>query len=150
LVSGDYVTSRINLSGGDAILVQGKVRLYVTGNFDVTGNSKVEILPGGSLEIYIGGTGNISGNGIVNDTQLASRCAVYGLNSCKILTYSGTSSFIGKVYAPHAAFTLTGTSDAYGSFVANSFNCQGTMGLHYDEALGQALNFFQPISWEEF
>jgi hypothetical protein len=62
--------------------------------------------------------------------------------------FGGGSAFYGSVYAPEADFKFSGTSDAYGSFTANTITVAGTANIHYDEALSAA----GPIliaSWNE-
>ena len=75
---------------------------------------------------------------------------VKGLPTCTNLTYAGDAQFIGTVYAPEANFKIVGDSDAYGSFLAKSFVCNGKMGLHYDEALATPTNGVVKIGkWQE-
>ncbi len=148
--TGDYLMSNVTVPGGKSMLITGNVRLYVNDKFEINGSGFVKIAPGGSLQVYIGKTGIISGSAIVNDTQNARNCAIYGMPTCTTLTYSGSTAYIGTVYAPQANFTLSGSTDVFGSFVANSFNCSGSMGIHYDEALGNPYKLaFEIVSWEE-
>jgi hypothetical protein len=125
------------------------VRIYFTGEFDTSGSGYVRILAGAQLEIYLGDKGVISGSGVVNDTQNAANCAIYGLPTCTTITYSGSAQYIGTVYAPSAAFTFSGGEGASGSFVAGSMTLSGSAGVHYDEALGRPAAPYSVASWEE-
>jgi hypothetical protein len=153
LVGGlDYkVSASLSVPGGKSLLVTGpgKVRLWVTGDFTLSGSAFAEIQTGADFELYIGGKGTISGGGIMNDTQNASHCAVYGLPTCTTMTYSGSAAYIGTVYAPQAAFTFSGGAGGSGSFVANTVTISGSAGVHYDEALGRPTAPYSIMSWEE-
>lgn len=96
----------------------------------------VWLMPGASLKLYVGGAKCvISGSGVVNGSERASSMAIYGLPACTTVTYSGSSAYIGTVYAPSAKFTLSGGSYACGAFLAKSFVMSGGMNVHCDEAL---------------
>ena len=150
LPTGDYISgTALTLNGGNTILITGKVRLYFKADFTIAGGGELRIAPGASLEIYLGAAGKFGGNGIVNGTLTAENCAIYGLPTCTTLDYNGGSGFIGTVYAPSADAKFAGSSDASGSFVANSFTTSGGMNIHYDEALGRKGAVFQISSWRE-
>jgi len=150
LTSGDYVHgSTLTINGGQTLLIVGKVRIYFSADFAISGGGELRISPGASLEVYLGAAGNFGGNGIINQTLTAANCAVYGLPTCSSVVYNGGSSFIGTIYAPNADVKLAGNSDASGAFVGNSFTTSGGMNIHYDEALGRMGAAFQVVSWRE-
>ena len=93
----------------------------------------------------------ISGSGIVNNPGNAANLAIYGLPSVKTVTYSGSSEFIGTLYSPSAAFTISGGSDAVGAVVINTITLSGGMNFHYDEALGGGTGLLKYVvsSWRE-
>jgi hypothetical protein len=149
-LTGDYKhTGDLAVSGGERLIVSGNVRLYVTGDFLTSGGGAVEILPGGSLELYIGGKAVFSGGGVVNTTQTAAQCGIYGLPTCTSITYNGSAAFVGQVYAPQAAFTFNGNDNASGSFTADSITINGTVGIHFDQALRRPAGPFTIASWSE-
>ena len=155
LTTGDWVyssSSDLNIGGGKSIIVAGpgRVRFYVANaKFTTSGSGFIKILAGASFELYLGDEGTISGSGIVNDNQNATQCAIYGLPTCTVMTYSGSAQYIGTVYTPQAAFTFSGGQGAAGSFVANTMTLSGSAGVHYDEALGNPGVDYSVISWEE-
>src|ERR1051326_1780118 len=104
----------INVSGGKSLIVTGgDVTLYVNGNFTTSGSGYVYIAPGASLKLYVSGTFTVSGTGVMNGAGYASKNAVYGLStSSQNWAYSGSSAFIGTVYAPYANFTFSGSAGA--------------------------------------
>jgi hypothetical protein len=148
LTANDYLQSgNFGVGLGYSLLISGKVRLYVTGTFTTSGT--ITILPGGSLELYVGGTCSIQGGGVVNATQSAANCEIYGLPTCTAVTYSGSAAYIGQVYAPHAAFSFSGVAGASGAFTAKTITLSGSSGIHYDKALGRPTGPFQISSWAE-
>jgi len=152
MVTGDYTYSgNLSIPGGKSMLISGpgRVRIYVTGSFTTSGSGFIQLAAGASLELYLGGSGTISGGGIVNGTQNAANCAIYGLPTCTTMTYSGSAQYIGTVYTPEADFTFSGGQGASGSFVANTITMSGSSGVHYDEALGRPTAPYMVTSWQE-
>ena len=150
LGDGDYRIDLIDLRAKQNILVTGKARIYVQGATSVSGQARIIIAPGGSLELYAGRAVNLEGGGVMNNGY-AKNFSVVGLNTCTSVRYAGNSEFTGTIYAPNADVTMIGTSDAYGAFVGKTFMIGGTMDLHYDEALRDVPNRGRFIvkSWEE-
>jgi len=150
LGSEDYQIDSITLTGSKKILVNGKARIYVLGQTFVGGQAQIEIAPGASVEWYAGGPVNLGGGGVMNKGY-AKNFSLVGLNTCTDIKYAGNSEFTGTIYAPQANITMIGTSDAYGAFVGKTFKINGTMDLHYDEALREVPNRgkFLADSWEE-
>jgi Tfp pilus assembly protein PilX len=150
LPGNNKLTGNINIGGGKSMIVTGgDAVLYVDGTFTVGGSGFLYIAPGASLKLYLNGTGTISGTGIVNATQQANNLAIYGLNTCATLTYSGSSTFVGTVYAPYAAFTFSGSSGACGAFTANTATISGGAAIHCDEGLGKDGGLYVVTSWNE-
>jgi len=138
LGSGNYELPAVQLSGADAMAVTGNAVLYVTGDFATSGNGFVYIAPGASLQIFVAGSLTVSGRGIINDSQRAANCFIFGLPTCTRMTLSGTSTLYGVVDAPEAAVTFSGTADACGAFMADTIILSGSAGIHYDESLAGA------------
>jgi len=149
--TGSYsLPANFNLSGGNGICISGNCTLFATSGFQLSGGAYIYIAPGASLQLYIGGSGSISGGGIINSTTTASSCQIWGLPTCTSLSYSGGAGFIGTVYAPEAAFSMTGNSDASGAVVSKSVTMSGGMNFHYDEALGGPVGYkYLASSWQE-
>lgn len=149
----DYLISG-SLSRG--FQVNGNVRLWVTGDLSIGGSDQITINPGGNLQLYIGPTNGSSvsatfgGGGIVNATLAPNNCQIFGLPRCTYMKFAGGFDMHAVIYAPEADVKVSGNADVYGAFTANSFNCNGTSGIHYDEALGIDNGpAFTIISWEE-
>lgn len=146
---GDWRVGRLRNTTG-TIYVNGHVRLYVTQDVVLSGNSSLTVNPGGSLTVYVTGNMTASGRGVVNDTGVAENCVWYGTVSSSSWDLAGTSGFTGAVYAPQATLTLGGNTDFSGAFVGNRITSSGNPSFHYDEALGNghANNTYTVMSWQ--
>lgn len=139
--TGNYQMSSLSMSGQSDMLIRGDTVLYVTGDFSMSGQSQITILPGASLRIYVGGNASLSGNGIMNLAADASKFSFYGLPTCTSMSLSGNAAFTGTIYAPNADLSLNGggnnTYDCVGAVVVNSAAFHGHFNFHYDEKLGR-------------
>ena len=151
LGDGDWWVDSINMSSSSKILVNGKARLYVKNGINMTGQSQIVLATDATLELYVGGNCSIGGGGVMNTPGYAKNFSLIGLPSCTSISYNGNAQFIGTIYAPQAAVSLGGTSDAIGAFVANSMQLNGSIGIHYDEALrgNPKEGRFLVASWQE-
>jgi hypothetical protein len=154
--SGNYQMSDLNMSGHDELLVKGDTVLYVPGDWSMSGQSKVTILPGASLKVYTGGDISLSGLGVINMSQNATKFMVNGLSTTKSISISGNASFTGVIYAPSADVDLNGSGsstvfDVAGAIVANTAHFNGNFQFHYDEMLGRidSAVLYKVASWSE-
>jgi hypothetical protein len=137
---GNYkITTIISLSGKQKVTVVGDVSIWVPNGFSMSGQSEIDILPGGKLTLYTGAPSSIGGNGLLNGTGDASRCQVIGLPGCTSLSFGGNAGYTGTIYAPSADFSMSGGgSTAYdfvGAAITQSVRMNGHFNFHYDEAL---------------
>jgi hypothetical protein len=138
---------------GDIILVVGRARVYVTGEFIMGGGSKIIITPGASLELYVGGA-----DAAITSVNNAGNCATFsyfGLPSNRRISLSGNDVFLGTIYAPTADLTMGGggnnTLDYQGAIAINTIQMNGHFNFHFDENLrrkGPARGY-QITSWTE-
>ncbi len=154
LGSGNYNMSSLNLSGIQTMVVTGSTTLYVNGNFSTANSAYVYIASGATLTMYVNGTVSISGAGVVNGAQTANRCAIYGMPGCTTITCANSGAFIGTVYAPEAALSVTGAGGASGGFTASTVTISNSGAVHYDEHLANAgssgSSGYVVTSWNEF
>lgn len=152
---GKYQVKDLDLKNSEQLVVQGNVKLYVEGSFSMGAQNKITISPNSSLTIYAGGSVDLAGQGVVNLSGYAKNLTINGLNTCTSIKYSGSSGFVGTIYAPYANVELVGggSSDVHfaGSVVANSIKVSGHTQVHYDESLLQipAGPHYYAISWKE-
>jgi Tfp pilus assembly protein PilX len=157
-----YVSSsQISASGNNTILVSGtNVTWWMKAGMNISGGFSIVLGTGASLKLYVGNTTGtpvsftMTGSGIINNGPTAS-FQYYGLPTNTGFTYSGSHSFVGTFYAPEAALTMSGGSDYYGAFVAQSITKSGNLNVHYDESLKGGAGVSAPTgawtvsSWKE-
>ncbi len=125
----------------------GPTTLNINGGTTNSGNV-VMYLKSGSITMAGNSSGGASGN-------RAGNLLIFGLPAVTSITLSGTSTFVGAVYAPEAVLTLNGggaNNNLIGAAVVQSVTLNGHYDFHYDEALGtNALNRgFVVDRWQEF
>ncbi len=72
------------------------------------------------------------------DSGRAGNFYYYGLPGVTSITFSGTTAFIGVIYAPEADLTLNGGGHnvgIVGSLVSKSLTMNGHYNFHFDEDL---------------
>ena len=148
---GDWRVSDIGLAGTDTLIIQGNVRLYITGDTSVAGNAQIILSSNATLTVYAAGSMSIHGNGVQNNAGLPSNNQFFGLTSSTSWDLAGNGEWIGTVYAPQAALTVGGNGNVNGAIVAKSITLNGNANFHYDESLkttGGAVGYVVS-SWQE-
>jgi hypothetical protein len=153
--SGDYRVASI--SGSLLVKSNVQVRLVVESEINLTGQDKIVIQPGASLQLYMAGAvAKIGGNGVVNQGGNATNFFYWGTPGNTTLAVNGNGSFTGVIYAPNASFTMNGggsstLEDVTGASVSKTVQMNGNFNFHYDENLGRLdLNRgFIVTSWKE-
>ena len=109
---------------------------------------------GGTLNIYQqAGSMTMSGNITVN-SQEPSNLWYYGESSVTNITFSGTTAFIGVIYAPQATMTDNGGGHnvgVLGSAIVGTLSMHGHYDFHYDQSLSTdgPNRGFIAASWRE-
>lgn len=155
LSPGDWKFGPVNLSGG-GIYIQGNVRLWIDGDFKMTGSASVTLAPDAKLEIYIGHPTSSSsvqmdlgGRCVINPSGIAANCSIFGLPNCTNLKYVGDAKAYCSLYAPNADVRVGGDYDFHGSIVGNYIRFSGNAQIHYDEALGGETATYRVVAWQE-
>ena len=150
LGTGNYNMSSLALSGIQTMAISGTTTLYVTGSFSTANSAFIYIAAGASLTMYVNGSVSISGAGVVNGTQTASQCTIYGLPGCTTITCGNSGAYIGTIYAPEAALTVSGAGGISGGATANTVTVSNSGAVHYDEHLANAGGgAYVVMSWNE-
>lgn len=133
--SGTY--TGFTMGANSKVTISGDVTLYVNGDFTMSSNSILEILPDSSLELVLGnGTFTQSSNTEVNNlTQDPKNLAIMGTAEFKSMIWRANTEFYGVIYTPEATVDFASNSDLYGSIVANYLSIASEAGFHYDESL---------------
>jgi hypothetical protein len=151
--SGDYY-----IAGSNDILVQPGVTARVRVDTTTFSPANIHIIStngtSGTLIVYqVSGSASMSGNTTV-DSGRPRNFWYYGLPGVTSVTYGGTSSFIGVMYAPEANLTLNGGGNNNG-VIGASITKTITMNGHYDFHFDQDLLSVSPgrgyvvTSWKE-
>ncbi|HVZ20490.1 MAG TPA: hypothetical protein VG871_05485, partial [Vicinamibacterales bacterium] len=132
-----YRCSGLDMTGTTRIIVDGPVRLVVSGSFYVGlhgGTPSISITSNGTLEVFALGDIAIYGNGIDNSTTKdPSRCVIYGTNTLTVPDMNTTVAFYGVIYTPYGDFNVASNNAIYGSVVARkvAFTSSAPV-VHYD------------------
>jgi hypothetical protein len=135
--NGDY-----SVSGSSDILVEpgATVRLRIDTTSFNPGNIHVLSTNGtsGTLTVYqVSGSASMSGN-VTVDSGRARNFWYFGLPGVTSVTYGGTSSFVGVMYAPEADLTLNGggnNNGLIGASITKTITMNGHYNFHFDEDL---------------
>jgi hypothetical protein len=140
LDDADYMwvdSNGAQFNSSDTVLVTGRARMYVTGNFTMQGGSSIIIAPDASLVLYVGGA--TSSLATINSAGNCFTFTYYGLPGNRNITFNDSGGFLGSIYAPSAALTVRsgGASgfDFQGSCAVDTVTVNGHFRLHYDENL---------------
>ena len=161
---------KLNGAGDQIIFAPGTVdpdgysyvELYVMGDFSAAGGGTsagaVIIQPNVKVTMYVAGNLDFSGNGLINNNNLASAFSIYGINppagTTQTFTLAGNSDFYGTIYAPGADLKFAGggsSGEFVGSFTGKSAFLNGTTQIRYDEALDGTgrISSFKIAAWFE-
>jgi len=143
-----------SIGGNNKVLFTGTVSIWLPNGFSPSGNGRIDLADGAKVAIYTGAPSSIGGNGMINNGD-SSRLIIYGLPGCTSLSFAGNASFTGCIYAPNAAFSMSGggnnTYDFVGASITKSVTMNGHFNFHYDEALRNRgpIRGFVLTSWDE-
>ena len=156
--NGGYYTIN-NLKSSIYVAPNTTVTLLLTGNADPGSIYVARAGAGtaaGNLTVYMDGpTFSISGSSEAVDAGNPLNFTYYGTTNNTAINFSGNAMFTGTIYAPEAAFSLTGggtmTYDFVGAAVVASASVSGHFQFHYDEnlTLNGPKGGFVATSWTE-
>ncbi len=138
-------------------------QIIVSGSISTSGQAQIVVDPGVKVRVFVAGDVDITGNGIIN-TNSPLNLQFYGLDRAKNadgspqspgnMKIAGNGGFRGTVYAPSYNVSMVGggNSDSiFGSFVGWTIGMTGVQAVHYDEALadGGLISDYKVVSWFE-
>jgi hypothetical protein len=131
-----YRCSSLNMTGTTKIIVDGPVKLVVSGTLYIGlsgGSPSIEITSNGTLEIFALNDIAIYGNGINNLTKDPARCVVYSTNALTAPDMNTAVAFYGVIYTPYGDFKVWSNNAIYGALVARKVVFSGSAPVfHYD------------------
>ncbi len=127
----DAATKQLSIgnSGGNVTFRSGS---YYFSSVSLLGGS-ITIAPGADVTIYTDGTFNASAGTVVNSTLKAANMQIRSTGPS--ISLSGGSLTYATIYAPTSAITISGSADAFGSFIGKSVKSTGGGKWHFDRAL---------------
>jgi hypothetical protein len=120
-------------TGGDIYLPPGT---YYFTNVLITGGP---IRVDGPVTIYVQGDVNVSGNAIVNETQIPANLKIFAEG--KDVKVAGTSAFWGLIYSPTSNIEIAGGAAFFGAAVGKTLKLHNDAGSHADESLAALVEF---------
>jgi hypothetical protein len=111
LSPGTYWFTTVDMKGDSTLIIQPQVKIYVTGNIDLTGGTVTNSGAAAGFEIFKVGAGSVR--------------------------LGGGSLLKAHVYAPEADVRIHGTSSfgLHGWVIGRTLDIQGDSAIHYDETL---------------
>jgi len=153
ITSGDYYvtgSNDIQVEPGVSVRLRVDTTTFSPANIHILSTNGVS----GTLTAYqVSGSASMSGNTTV-DSGRARNFWYYGLPGVTSITYGGTSSFIGVIYAPEADLTLNGggnNNGLIGASITKTITMNGHYNFHFDQDLLSAgpSRAYIVTSWKE-
>ncbi len=155
-LSGQY--GSFEMENNSVVTIEHDVILYITGDFYMDQNSRLDIAIGASLQIIMGsGSFEMDQTSSINNlSQDPTKFVLFGTNSFTGDIYIDQGSeFYGAIYAPNALVELDQGDGFYGAIIAKDILFDKHTVLHYDKAL-EALEIlpsmgalYEVKSWQE-
>lgn len=137
LPCGRYYFDGISTDGDLALVAEGRVALFVTGDVAVNGALSVRLAPGAELDLLVAGQ-LVSTDALALGAEDApSRVRVY-VGGSGTLQLSGGGTFGGNLYAPRAEVVASGTVEVFGSLFARRLALADRAIVHFDRAVQAA------------
>ncbi len=134
----EYHLKKLSLSGDDLLLIAGPVIIIVDEGVKVSGNAQIKVATNGSVTFYTPKDFEVSGDALVNETEVASRMKIYGTSAIEkgqALTLSGNATLVAVAYLPNALVSFSEYANMCGMVIGHSIKATDNSSIHYDEAI---------------
>jgi len=135
-LSGEY--GSFTIEANSVVTIEDDVILYITGDFYMDQNSRLDIADGASLQIIMGsGSFEMDQSSSINNlSRDPTKFVLFGTEAFTGDIYIDQGSeFYGAVYAPNAFVELDQGDGFFGAIIANDILIDQDTVLHYDKAL---------------
>jgi hypothetical protein len=135
-LSGEY--GSFTMEANSVVTIEDDVILYITGDFYMDQNSRLDIAIGARLQIIMGsGSFEMDQTSTINNlSQDPTKFVLFGTaNFTGDIYIDQSSEFYGAIYAPNAFVELDQGNGFYGAVIAKDILFDQHMVLHYDKAL---------------
>jgi cytoskeletal protein CcmA (bactofilin family) len=134
-----------NLGGSDTVVIQGgDVTMFVEGDFQMAGATKMTIEAGSSLTLIMKGSVKLGAgadiialqHGLANPPKSLPAMSIYSSYNGSGINLSGDFEMYAQIYAPLSDIKITGSGTLYGAVRGKTVTVTGGAAIHYDAALG--------------
>ncbi len=145
-------------NGGILQIDGGHVVLHVTGNIDMGNGSNIQIKNGSSLKLYVDGSmaGQPVNNAEMNnETGIPANFKLFLTgDSGQVIQFKNNADVYAAIYAPNADVIFKNNANFHGSIVARNITLKNNAKIYYDEALKDAVDTNEAVSfvvknWQE-
>lgn len=138
LRSGRYYLGGANAVGKLAVRIEGAVQLYLDGDLTAVGDGQLSLAPGASLDLFVHGALTTVGRATFGDPSRPEAFRLYvGGKNAKI-SFAGSDSFHGLVYAPEAEISFAGGAVVDGALFAKELSYAGDLTVRAARVSSQA------------
>lgn len=137
LPCGRYYLTQVNQPGGLDLRAEGRVVLFVDGDFTIGGSLGITIAPGAELDLFVAGQLSVGASARFGDPAAPSKVRTYVGGSGQI-TLSASAVFGGMLYAPRSDVVFAASSELYGALYCNAADFSGSAAVHFDTAVRSA------------
>ena len=134
LPCGRYYLTKISHPGTLTIRAEGRTVLFIDGDVEIGGGANFEITGDSEIDIFIAGSLSVQASASFGDPSFPSRVRTY-VGGAGEISLSAASSFGGNLYAPNADVVFGASADVYGAIFANSVRFSGSAKIHFDTSV---------------
>jgi hypothetical protein len=119
-----YCYTGMQISGNAKIIVRGPVHIWVLGSIQISGTC--DIIVGAPTNMWVMGSIQISGTADINEDGDPTEFLIWVPETTEIsINMSGTSKFVGGIWAPYSTLRISGTADLIGAVVVEDIIISG-------------------------
>lgn len=137
LPCGRYYLTQVEQPGGLEITAEGRVVLFVDGDFHIGGGLGINVAPGAELDLFVAGELSVGASARFGDPAAPARVRTY-VGGAGQITLSASAVFGGMLYAPRSEVIFSASSDLYGALYCRAADFSGSASVHFDTAVRQA------------
>ncbi len=139
-INANYRVNNMSVTGG-TITISGNVIGEVDGNFAMSSNASIQVLPGSSLTLYVGGTFTMANTSTLNTSAGDPRATIiYMIGAAKAMTLNDSSQVCAYTYNNAGGLSIVGGTtpapEYFGVFHGTTVNLQSNAKFHADVSVG--------------
>jgi len=127
-ISSDARTKKLIVSGEHTLRISGSVTILVTQSLEFTGQSRLELMPGATLDLYVEKDAIIDEESVINEAAW-DRLRIFNLGN-KHFDVDNESRLYADFVSPDAQLHLNNEAQFFGSIVAKKVQAKKQSELH--------------------